>query len=148
MIGGEYANYVFVEDPGLLPGGYFAGWLYVWTWFPVLGLIAMVPLLFPDGRVLGPRWRRVLQGLVALIVLGAGLWMLRPGAMSDPGEPLWPDNPIGIGALDAIYDVLEAASSLLRCAARRGRRLVVVRFRRARGDERQQLKWLGVARAS
>ena len=62
VFGGEYANYVFAENHDSLPGGYLAGWLYLWTWFPVLGLIVMVPMLFPDGRVLGPGWRRVLLG--------------------------------------------------------------------------------------
>ena len=76
--------------------------------------------------------------------------MLKPGAMSDPGDPLWPDNPIGIGVLDPLYDVARGrldrsscSSSLIASAASS-----VVRFRRSRGDERQQLKWMtyGVAR--
>ena len=62
VLGGEYANYVFVENPGFLPGGYLAGWLYLWTWFPTLALIVAVPMVFPDGRVPGPRWRPVLRG--------------------------------------------------------------------------------------
>ena len=55
--GGEYANYVFVESSGAYPGGYLAGWIYLWTWYPVIALIVTLPLLFPDGRVPGPRWR-------------------------------------------------------------------------------------------
>ena len=143
VFGGEYANYVFVEHPGSLPGGYLAGWLYLWTWFPVLGLDR-------DGAAALPG-RPPARAAVAARALGDGrlhrarrrLWMVRPGPMSDPGEPLWPDNPIGIGALDPIYDVLEAVSSLVLAVF-----LVlavtssVLRFRRSRGDERQQLKWM------
>jgi hypothetical protein len=148
VLGGEYANYVLVESPGSLPGGYLAGWLYLWTWYPTIGLIVTVPLLFPDGRVPGPRWRPVLDGWIVFSAAVVGLWMVRPGALSDPGEPVWPDNPIGIGFLDPLYDHLEAVSTLVLLAF-----LVascvssVARFRRSHGDERQQLKWMtyGVA---
>jgi hypothetical protein len=102
--GGEYANFAFVEHPGL-PGGYLAGWLYLWTWFPVLGLMVAVPLLFPD-------------------------------------------RPLGIGALDRLYDHLEAISSFVLVLFLAGSAAASVgRFRRSRGDERQQLKWMtwGVA---
>jgi hypothetical protein len=143
VLGGEYANYVFVENPGVLPGGYVAGWLYLWTWFLALGLIVTVPMLFPDGRVPGPRWRPVLRGWIVFVLFVVGLWMVRPGQLSDPGEPVWPGNRVGVGFLDPIYDALEIASTLVlvvflvaSCASS------VVRFRRSRGDERQQLKWM------
>jgi len=143
VFGGEYGNYALVEHPGFAPGGYLASWLYLWTWFPVQALIVTVPMVFPDGRVPGPRWRPVLRAWIVFTLLVVGLWMVRPGPMSDPGEPLRPDNPIGIGALDPLYDHLEAVSSLvlvvfllLSIASS------VLRFRRSRGDERQQLKWM------
>jgi len=149
VFGGEYANFVANEHDGWLPGGTLAAWFYVWTWFPVLGLIVLVPLLFPDGRVPGPRWRFVLWTWVGFVVLVAALWMLRPGVMNDPEEPALPVNPVGVGSLGWLYDdhdLLESVSSLvlvvflaLSVAA------AVVRFRRSRGDERQQLKWMTYA---
>jgi hypothetical protein len=148
VFGGEYANYVFVVNPGFLPGGYFAGWLYLWTWFPTIALIVTVPMVFPDGRVPGPRWRPVLRAWIVFTLLVVGLWMVRPGVMSDPGDAPWPDNPIGIGFLDPLYDFLEAASQLVLIAFLiASASSSVVRFRRSRGDERQQLKWMtyGVA---
>jgi hypothetical protein len=141
--GGEYANYVFVEEPGAGPGGYLAGWLYLWTWFPVLGLIVLLPLLFPDGRVPGPRWRPLLWAWIAIAVLITGLWWVRPGPMNDPDMEQWPDNPIGIESLEALYGDLEAIGGVVLFAFL-GLSAVsmVVRFRRSRGDERQQLKWM------
>jgi len=143
VFGGEYANYVFIEQPGSLPGGYLAGWLYLWTWFPALALITLVPLLFPDGRVPGPRWRPLLWTIVGFVGAVVVLWWVRPGPLSDPGEAVWPDNPIGIAALEPIYDHLEAVSTfvlvpvlVLTATA------AVVRFRRSHGDQRQQLKWM------
>ena len=55
----------------------------------------------------GPRWRPVLRGWIVFVAFVVGLWMVRPGPISDPGEPPRPDNPIGIGFLDPIYGFLE-----------------------------------------
>jgi hypothetical protein len=144
VAGGEYANYVFVEEPGKWSGGYVAGWLYVWTWYPSITLIALLPLLFPDGRVPGRRWRPVLWGLVAGIGFVTALGWFKPGPMND--DPPWPDNPLGIEAVDSIYGKAEAVAAvfiLVLLAASAAS--MVVRFRRSRGDERQQLKWMTFA---
>jgi hypothetical protein len=143
VAGGEYANYVFVEEPGSHPGGYLAGWFYLWTWSPVLGLIVTLPLLFPDGRVPGPRWRPVLWAVASTTIAITVAWMLRPGPMNDPKMESWGSNPIGIGALEGIYDGLEAFGTVMLVAVlATSATAMVVRFRRSRGDERQQLKWM------
>ncbi len=141
--GGEYANYVFVEEPGSLPGGYLAGWLYLWTWYPVIALIALLPMLFPDGRAPGQRWRLVLWAMVGFTTLLSILWWFRPGPMNDPDMARWPDNPVGIAVLDGFYDVLDGiATVFLIVFLALSATATVVRFRRSRGDERQQLKWM------
>src|SRR5205085_2056666 len=118
-------------------------WLYMWSWFPALGLVVLLPMVFPTGHAVGPRWRHVLRAEVGSIAVFAALWMVNPGPMNDPGKPLYPDNPIGVARLGPIYGPLDTISSLLVVVF-----LVVsaiaagVRFRRARSDERQQLKWM------
>jgi hypothetical protein len=85
--------------------------------------------------------------VLTLAVLVA-LWMMRPGPMNDPGELAYPDNPIGVSALGGIYDALDTVGAfLLVCFLAISSASAVVRFRGARGDEKQQLKWMtyGVA---
>jgi hypothetical protein len=143
LASGEYANRAFVVDSGSLPGGVVAGWFYMWAWFPAIGLIALLPLLFPDGRLPGRRWRVVLWGLTTLlVVMTVATWFV-PGPMNGEDGSAWPDNPLGIDAVDDLYNatnnVPTIAFLVLLVASLAS---MVVRFRRSRGDERQQLKWM------
>jgi hypothetical protein len=71
----EYALATVVGHRGL-PAGKYVGWLQLWIWLPFVALIAIcLPLLFPDGRLPGPRWRPVSWA-------AAGCGLLRP-----PGWP-------------------------------------------------------------
>ena len=139
---GGYAKHGLVDDPGSLPGALGFGWLYSWLWFLCVGLIFLVPLLFPDGHVPGPRWRwvaRILIGLVALGILGIAVY---PGRVGD-GERPWPANPLGIDALKGVLDALAPVTAIALIALALGSAAsVIVRFRRSRGDVRQQLKWM------
>jgi hypothetical protein len=68
--------------------------------------------------------------------------------MNDPDMAAWPENPLGIPALDPLYGVLEdIGTALLIVFLTLSTAATIVRFRRAHGDERQQLKWMtyGVA---
>jgi hypothetical protein len=103
-------------------------------------------LLFPDGRLPSRRWRRAAIGwaVVSVVFLLAALgWPGTMGLSSDPSLV----NPIGIGGgaghvisavgfaclLALFASIVVAAVSL------------VLRFRRATGDLRQQLKWFGTS---
>ena len=117
-----------------------AAWLGSMGVFPMFALFALIVLLFPDGRLPSRRWRRVVIALLVLLALGQLTLAIRPG----PVEVGLPDNPFGIahpvvvglaevgGPLAAI-----AAIALLPVAAV----ALGVRFRRARGVTRQQIKW-------
>ena len=133
------------EPRARCPGGYLAGWLYLWTWFPSLGLIAMLPLLFPDGRVPGPRWRYVLVALDRVHRASSpGCGCVKPGADERPRRA--PRGPTTRSAsarstrsTTPSRPSRRSCSSCCSCSAAASS---IVRFRRSRGDERQQLKWM------
>jgi hypothetical protein len=60
-----------------LPAGEYVAWPQQWIWVPFVVLIAVcLPLLFPDGRLPGPRWRPVswaAGGFMAIAVIGLAL---------------------------------------------------------------------------
>jgi hypothetical protein len=142
----EYAEFALFTRPGSLPGAMLAAW-YQWWWLPLLGLIFIfTPLLFPTGRLPSPRWRplaAVAAGtIVAVIVLAA----LQP-TLRLQNEDLTVRNPIGVAgvpdpeesALGGLFLVVFLVCSVAAVAS------VVLRFRRSRGVERQQLKWFTYA---
>jgi hypothetical protein len=103
--------------------------------------------LFPTGRLLSPRWRPVawLAGAAtaALTVLGA----LRVELEPVPDRPI--ANPIGIAAVEDPEQspVGGALFLMLVVLAAVALGSLVIRFRRSRGEERQQLKWFTYAGA-
>jgi hypothetical protein len=120
-----------------------SAWLSEWVWYVWLALAAIfLPQLFPTGRPLSPRWRPVLWlGAVALAVsvLGAAF---EPG-IADVDSSVPVENPFGIGGPigEAMPVVSRAGEVLTGIAFLLAATSLVVRFRRARGVERQQLKW-------
>ncbi len=45
--------------PDRLPWPRQVAWVGNWVWVPFHACIALLPLLFPDGRLPSPRWRPV-----------------------------------------------------------------------------------------
>jgi hypothetical protein len=142
--GDEYAIYALLTNPGALPLGAEASWLGQWIWAPGLGLILVfLPLLFPDGHPPSYRWRWVawLGGLsIGLAVVSSTivLWPERgPALLTGDENPSQVVNVlVSFIALPILFVAgLGAVISLL------------VRFRRARGDEEQQIKWFAFAAA-
>ena len=135
----NYAYQGLVNDPGSLPGATAVAWYYSWGWYPVLILIAVVPLLYPTGRVPGPRWRPVLWGLIGVACVVTIRIMLSPGPLDD--DKKLPDNPLGVGFIGSAHGVLDPLVAIVLFGLVGAVGLsVIVRFRRSVGDERQQLK--------
>jgi hypothetical protein len=125
------------------PARALSAWLSDWTWYVWLVLAGIfLPLLFPTGRPLSARWRRVLWLGVAALVLSVVGSAFDPGRL-DVDSPVPVDNPFGIGGPAAgVWPVLSRAGDVLAgIAFALSAASLVVRFRRARGVERQQLKW-------
>ncbi|MGH3146080.1 MAG: hypothetical protein ACRDTR_09800 [Rubrobacter sp.] len=143
----EYARYALLTEPGRWPFGAFFAWLSTWIFAP--GFVASFPLtllLFPTGRLPAPRWRPLLWLIVAglalaVVPVAVAAWPLRGPALVSGN--LWENEVLaglavllqraGVGTI--VVCILAAVVS------------VVVRFRRAAGQERQQLKWLVYAGA-
>jgi hypothetical protein len=141
--GDEYAIYALLTNPGSLPLGAAASWLGQWLWAPGLGLILVfLPLLFPDGHPPSYRWRPVawLGGIsIGLAVVSSMilLWPERGPALVTGDES--PSHVVDVILLFALPLMLLAGLGAVIS--------LLVRFRRARGDERQQIKWFASAAA-
>jgi signal transduction histidine kinase len=132
--------------PDPLPLAAEAAWLSLWLWFPsLIGLVVFIPLLFPDGRPPSPRWRWVGWAAVvgfALMFLPSAVaaWPARgPALLGDVDEEV-------LGMRWVLYPAA-AGISVIGLAAVGSVASLVVRFRRSRGVERQQLKWFVFAAA-
>jgi len=142
----SYAVYTLFADPGgLLGGGKTMAWLSVWVWVPGgVSLIALFPLLFPDGKLLTPRWRAVVGlALAAMVTLSVGI-ALTPGGFDDFPHV---ENPYGVaGAAGDVFSAMQGLGWLLLILSLiASATSVVLRFRRSRGVERLQLKWVAAA---
>jgi hypothetical protein len=139
---GGYGEYALRTNPGSVPGGVLAAWLQNFFWFPVIGLVPLLLLLVPDGSLPSPRWRPVAWVPAVAIVLFSLAGAFSPGPIGGDPLPEAPQNPVGIEPARQVLEVVGGVAFLAMPA------LTVValvalalRFRRARGVERQQLKW-------
>jgi hypothetical protein len=152
----ESASFYMVADYRLhsagLPGGQLPlGWLAVLAqpgWAPCVVALGLIVLLFPDGRLPGPRWRWFAGAYLAVgaIWLG-GAYLLSVGAIvshhlqvDSGGNLVVLDHPAGAAAWwgvaqDLFLPVL-LVSWLVAVAGQ------VASYRRSTGERRQQLKWL------
>jgi hypothetical protein len=145
-----YAGYSLSTGIDALPGEEIALWVSGWFHFPMVFLgIALMVLLFPNGRLPDRSWR----ALPWMAVTGGLLWTL--WLATKPGRPaywilaFYPHirSPFAVGGL--IGDFLEmlgrlgAVTLLVMCVA--SVIGVFVRLGSARGRESQQLKWFAYA---
>jgi len=134
-----------VARPGSLPAAEWAAWTYAWIWLPALMVGGFfVLLLFPDGRLLSPRWRPVAWfGLVAT-TLSTFLIAFGPGPLSGFSAIENPAAsnllPRGASVETSLVFLVTMSAMFLASAVS-----LVLRFRRSTGATRQQLKWIAFA---
>jgi len=132
-----------------VPGVTFAAWYSEWFWVPALALLLVFPLLlFPTGRPASRRWRPALWLAVATTITFTVFAALDP-KLEPVGAERALDNPIGVSALGDVEErptvgLFVAFYGLMTLVALVS---LIVRFRRARGEEREQLKWFTYAGA-
>ena len=132
----EYAIYSLLAVPGsLLPAGEAAAWFTSWPWVLQLGCVVFVVLLFPDGRLPSRGWRWFAWLGALLVLVGAVANALSPGPIVALG-PI--RNPLGVERLPNAYQAAEGVVNTFMLVAAIS---LFIRLRRARGPERQQIKW-------
>lgn len=107
--------------------------------FTILGLVVLLPALFPTGRVATPRWRWLPSTAFGFAVLHGACLVLLP-EVGVAGTALV--NPYGLTSTAAVVEVLAAVGfigTLLLALPAVGS--LVVRFRASAGVERLQLRW-------
>jgi len=141
----SYAKYGLLVRPRSLPGAIDAA-VYNSVWLlPSAACLSFILLLTPTGSLPSPRWRWWAWVTVAAALLAAGSGVLLPF------EPPYPSvaNPL---AVPALADLLVAVAAIALIVTGLGILVaawsLLVRFRRAHGVERQQLRWVALAAVS
>ena len=118
---GLYSYAVYAPHPPM-PATHLVAWLASWIWIlPVNLTFFFLPFLFPDGEPVSPRWwplAWVALGGVAISIASA---------------------TTGIAALGLAGQITELTCAVLATCT------LVIRYRRARSEERQQIKWFAGA---
>ena len=139
----DYYSVYGMAKPGSLPFPLGAAAINNWLWVPSVGLLATyVFLLFPNGRLTSRRWRPLawLSGVV-IVSVSIGV-MLSPETLDMPRGIR---NPFGLEAAPWVTTVAYAILPLLPLCMFASAVSLVLRYRRSKGDERQQIKWIAFA---
>jgi class 3 adenylate cyclase len=113
-----------------------------YIWVPSILLAGpILAMVFPDGRLPGPRWHIAMRIVVSVLAISLVAVVLRPGPVG--GDETLPENPIGLDFVPSwLFEVLEVSGLVvLPTVLLLGVAAIVVRFRRSSGEEREQLKW-------
>jgi signal transduction histidine kinase len=113
------------------------GWL-----LGILPVLFLLPLLFPDGRLPSSRWKPFLWWIVAMLFVLLLTLTVGSPTVSTSSDAIELDNPLFVSALgriaipDPVFAVLYFGTWAVSVSS------VFIRFRRAGGVERQQIKWV------
>jgi hypothetical protein len=141
----EYTILAVLAVPDKLPGEPEIAWLLTWLWIPPVALaLIYLPLVFPTGHLLSPRWRPVAWFGVFAMVLLCAVCAVTPGPIEQATFVVNPFQPwnlrreqvevvFGLAVLPITVSVVLAITSLVR------------RFRAADDVARRQIKWFALA---
>ena len=139
----SYSVHGLLVAPGSLPLAEVGVPLAAVSWLLGIAMLPFVLLLFPTGHLPSPRWRVVVWITVVALVVGLMVCSVVPG--ESPFVPV--NNPFGatgfIGeAAFVLFDVSLLTIFLMILLSAIS---PLIRWRRATGIERQQLKWFAYA---
>jgi hypothetical protein len=105
---------------------------------PLIVLLVVLVCVFPDGRLLSRRWRIV---PIATAASFAGLYAV--GLTVAPSVPFeHVHNPLRVSGSPIVGVALAIEIPIVIASLVGAVASIAVRFRRSRGDERAQVKWL------
>jgi signal transduction histidine kinase len=132
-----------LAHPGSLPATGAVAAVNDATWIPWFVLVALILMLTPTGTYLSPRWR-----LLGRVVAGAGaiaflLSLVKTDPFESPFEEI--ENPWAVPAIQPAAAWIEYGLVMLVAAGLVAAGVsLLLRWRRARGDDRRQLLWLAL----
>lgn len=118
-------------------------WSTNWVWVPGAAAVLLLLLRFPTGSLPSRHWRWVEMTVVAWSAVVIGVTAVVPGPLAV--TPLGRENPLGVEGAPWLVTGLTplfAALPLLTVVAAGA---LLVRYRRATTEERQQLAWMAAA---
>jgi hypothetical protein len=145
-VASAYAAYGLEARPGALPAAPSVALYLPATVVTALTCLGFVLLLTPTGSLPSPRWRWWARATAAapvalLVAVAVARGSLDPRYRAE-------GNPLDFRGFDgALLVVNQVALGVTLLAVVVGAGSLVVRFRRARGVERQQLRWVALAAA-
>jgi signal transduction histidine kinase len=144
----EYGLFAAIAHPGSLPGAAWAVWFY--NVFQILvypsGALVLTLLLLPDGRLPSRRWRPVVVAAVTFTLAFTLLSAFVPAPEAGPDGQTLTANPVGLPALrwfaqngSPVVNAAFVVGGLILLVAAAA---PLLRARRARGEEREQVRWI------
>ena len=136
----DYYGIYGVARPGSVPFPVFVAGFNNFLWVPAVGLLGTYALmLFPDGKPPSSRWRPLAWLTGVTLVSVSLLVALSPGPLQSLGgtqNPFALDLPSWVEGATYVILLLLPLCMLASAAS------LVARYRRAVGEQRQQIKWI------
>jgi signal transduction histidine kinase len=135
-----YGHSALAGELGPAPGGEVATWMSIQTGgLFVVALLAVLFLLAPDGRPASPRWRLALAlPVTGLVMSTVAVGTVSPTRLDPEGQLEGGPSPLLEAALVTSFGLV--CAGMIAAAVS-----LTLRLRRARGEERQQLRWVAIA---
>ncbi|TFV66174.1 UNVERIFIED_ORG: sensor histidine kinase [Bacillus sp. AZ43] len=128
-----------LPDPAPAP----LAWATNWIWIPGTAAVLVLLLRFPTGTLPAAGWRWAERLALGWGAVAIGVTALVPGPLAV--TPLDRDNPVGVAAADWLEATLAPLFAVLPLLVLTATAALVVRYRGAAAEERQQLRWVVAA---
>ncbi|HEY2803854.1 MAG TPA: histidine kinase, partial [Actinomycetota bacterium] len=142
MFSGSYASYAYLRHQGPMPFERLSAWVNHWSLGVLLLMFVPLFLLFPNGRAVSPRWRWLTWAWVGATTVSAIGWASSPAPIVIGGSPnaVRIASPVSVGPW---IDTVTAIAGAIGFASAIGALVsLIVRYRRAGPEERQQIRWI------